>query len=183
MYNIVVCDDNPQDSTLLQNMLDDYEETLNEPLNVKCFPDAEAMLGYISLNSYSPDLLLMDISLPGMSGLEAVRRLRDGNFTGEVIFTTASPDYALTAYELNAKQYLIKPLNRQRFFAVLQDILCSGRKYLMVRQKRSVRKILLDDILYFETQGKYQVIHTCSEDVRVRITAGKMRTLVPPPPP
>ena len=181
MYQIAVCDDSQQDSALLQNMLDDYEEALNEPMSVKSFPDAEALLGYISLNSYRPDLLLMDISLPGMSGLEAVRKLRTESFTGEVIFTTASPNYALAAYELDAKQYLMKPLNRQRFFAVLREIFQSGRKYLMVRQKRAVRKILLDDILYCETQGKHQVIHTSSEDVRVRITSGAMRRLVPPP--
>ena len=181
MHHIAICEDNYIDYALLQNILDDYELAMHDSLNVKHFPDAEAMLAYFSLNDYRPEVLLMDISLPGISGIEAVRRLRSDNFSGEVIFTTHSREYALSAFEVNARQYLVKPVDKQKLFTVLEDVLHSRRNYLFIRSQRTLRRVKFRDILYCETQGKYQVIHTRSEEIRVRITSHGIRELAPTP--
>ena len=181
MYKIAVCEDNPLDAAALQNILDDYEHHSREDLNVKIFSDAESMLDYFTAEHYSPEILMTDISLPGISGIEAVRILRGSDFSGEVIFTTSSPDYALTAYELSARQYFLKPINPQKVFAVLQEIMHSRRDAIMIRNRKALRRIMFSDILYCETHGKYQVIHTRSEEIRFRVSAHEMRILVPPP--
>ena len=182
MHKIAVCENNPLDAAALQNILDDYERISREDFNVKIFPDAESLLEYFRAEDSAPEILMTDISLPGISGIEAVRILRESDFSGEVIFTASSPDYALTAYELSARQYFIKPLNAQKVFTVLQEILHSRRNCIMIRNKKTLRRVMCSDILYCETHGKYQVIHTHSEEIRFRISAREMKILVPPPP-
>ncbi len=181
MHTIAVCDNIPEDSAILQNLLDDYELAMNDILNVKCFTDAESMLEYFRMNDSKPELLFVNISLPGISGIEAVRKLRDDNFTGEVIFTASSPDYAFTAFELNARQYFLKPLNQQKVFTVLEQVLHSRKEYIAVKSGRSLRRLKCRDILYCETHGKYQIIHMRTEQIRVRLSSREIRTLVPPP--
>ena len=181
MHSIAICEDNPEDSALLQNLLDDYELAMNEPLYVKCFADAESMLARFSENDYRPEILFMDISLPGLSGIEAVRTLRDADFSGEIIFTTSSPDYALNAFELNARQYFTKPLSKQKVFQALEQLLSSRRDYMFIKSGRSLRKVRRSEILYCETQGKYQIIHTHSEEIKFRSSSRNMKSLCPPP--
>lgn len=80
MFDIALCEDNPTDAATIQNILDDYEECTGDALRVRCFPDAESLTWCVLRAGYRPDLILTDINLPGMSGVEAVRRLRDKNF-------------------------------------------------------------------------------------------------------
>ena len=187
MFTIAICESSSSDSAVLQNMLDDYELANRTNLMVRTFHDAETMLEAFCSNVYAPGLLLSEISLPGMSGIEAVRCLRASGFHGEVIFVTSTPDYALEAYELFARQYIMKPVDPVRLFMTLEDIIGGGKGSILVRQSRTVRKIFRKDILYSETQGKHQVIHTRNEAIRVRMTAHEMRELLvgnntyPPP--
>ena len=99
-----------------------------------------------------------------------------------MIFTTSSPDYALTAYELDAAQYLVKPVNYEKLTSATDRIVGARNGCIVVKQRRAIRKIICNDILYCETKGKYQVIHMQTEDISVRMTARSMRKLVPPPP-
>ena len=92
-----------------------------------------------------------------------------------------SADHALTAYELNARQYFVKPLNQQRVFTVLEQVLRSRREYIFIRSRRALRKIMCREILYCGTQGKYQIIHTRTEEIPARMSARSIKILVPLP--
>ena len=182
MQKIAICESNPEDSAALQNMLDDYEKESRLNFTVRTFCDAESLVVSITCDDYKPDILLTGIFLSGMSGIEAVRKLRELGFYSSVIFTTSSPDYALTAYELDAAQYLVKPVNYARLTSAIDRIVGARNGCIVVKQRRAIRKIICNDILYCETKGKYQVIHMQTEDISVRMTARSMRKLVPPPP-
>lgn len=181
MYDIALCEDSPSDAAELQNILDDYEEKSHEKLRVKLFHDAESLLQSITSESYKPHIIFMDINLPGISGIDATRKLRENNFSGNVVFITASGNYALDAWELCAIQYIVKPASPLKIFSVLGNVILH-RDFIIIKQKRIIRKIPLSDILYCETRGKYQAIITRSENILVRITARAMRKLLPPPP-
>ena len=180
MYDIAICEDSPSDATEIQNILDDYEETSHEELRVKHFSTAESLLQSITSESYRPDIILTDINLPGISGIEAVKRLRESKFSGDVIFITASKGFALDAWELCARQYIVKPAAKDKIFSALGRIF-PAKEFIIVKHKRTIRKILLREILYCETRGKYQAIITRSENIFVRITAHGMKNLLPPP--
>lgn len=181
VYDIALCEDNPSDATELLNILDDYEETLHEELRVKHFSTAESLLQSITSESYKPDIILTDINLPGISGLEAVKRLREGKFFVDVIFITASKRFALDAWELCARQYIVKPATQDKIFSALGRIF-PAKEFIIVKHKGTIRKIPLSEILYCETHGKYQAIITRSENISVRITAHGMKNLLSPPP-
>lgn len=180
MYDIALCENNPSDAATIQNILDDYEEYTNDALRVKYFPDSESLTQSVLSGSYRPDVILSEINLPGMSGIEAMRKLRSENFKGAVVFVTSSADYALDAWEVSASQYIVKPVTSLKIFAALTDILIR-RNFIVVRQKKALRKISFSEILYVETRGKYQVIITRSEELPVRITAREMHKLIPLP--
>lgn len=181
MHTIALCEDSPQDSAVLQDILDDYEHNMHENFSVRVFADAETLMEQLRAGTCRPEILFMDIVLPGISGLDAVRTLRAEGFSGEVVFTTLSPAHALTAYELNARQYFVKPLIPQRVFTLLEQVLHSRKEYIVIRSRRTLRKIMCREILYCETHGKYQIIHTRTEEIPARITARSIKILVPPP--
>lgn len=181
MYDVALCEDSASDAAEIQNILDDYEKDLHDDLRVKLFHDAESLIRSITSENYKPDVILTDINLPGISGIEAVKRLREGKFSGDVVFITASKGFALDAWELCARQYIVKPATKDKIFHTLGSIF-HAREFIIVKHKRTLRKIPLSEILYCETRGKYQAIITRSENISVRITAHGMKNLLPPPP-
>ncbi|MBQ7593587.1 MAG: hypothetical protein IJU48_04440 [Synergistaceae bacterium] len=174
MHNIAICSGNPEELTQLQNIIDDYEEFSNEDFTVKVFPSSEALT--LAMKSYRPDILVIDAA----GGIETVRNLRRENYTGEIIFTASNGEHALEAFDLEARQYFIRPINPQKFFRTLEKIM-PPKKFIIVKQRRNIRKILCDEILYCETNGKHQEIYTFNEKITVRITAREMKKLAPPP--
>ena len=181
MFSIALCESSQQDSAYMQNLLDDYELTARESLNVKYFPDAEQLLQCLQSGDYRPDLIITGIFLPGMSGIDAARTIRRYRYDAEIIFATRSTEHAIEAYELEAVQYLVKPVKSSRLFRVLDRLMSPREKYIFVRQGKTARKIPCSDILYCETLGKYQVVHTKHDELHIRITAREMKKLVHPP--
>ncbi|PZX93255.1 DNA-binding response regulator [Flavobacterium aquariorum] len=118
------------------------------------------------------DLLFLDINLPGKSGIEFAKSLpKDIG----IIFTTANPHYAVEGFELEAIDYLLKPISFDRFSKAIQKY-CKTQKtnqefeqlskaeterpFIFVKCERKTLKLYLDEIDYFESQGNYLLIHT-----------------------
>lgn len=125
------------------------------------------------LNSNSIDLLLLDIQMPDMTGLELMKVLPS---PPKVIFTTAYREYAVDGFELNAVDYLLKPISYERFLKAIQKVHTVGstgqkeEAYIFVKSESSIVKIPLNEILFFETAKDYIFIHT---------TQKRYMTLVP----
>lgn len=118
------------------------------------------------------DVVLLDIRMPGMDGLEAARHLSQLENAPAVIFTTAYNDHALAAFDAHALDYLLKPVRRERLLEAiehagrlnsaqarlaLQDM--SQRSQICVRHHGDLRLIALADIRCFRAEQKYVVIH------------------------
>lgn len=117
-----------------------------------------------------PDVVLLDIRMPGIDGLEAALHLCAGERAPAVVFTTAYGDHALSAFEANAVDYLLKPIRRQRLEqaldkaaalhrARLQAVRDSGgsgpRTHICVRGAGSLRLIPIADVIWFQADQKY----------------------------
>jgi two-component system LytT family response regulator len=141
------------------------------------------------INEVRPDLVFLDIEMPVWSGLEVVRRMEH---TPAVIFTTAYDQYAITAFELAAVDYLLKPFGADRFREALERALALlGRgaaevdsrarlneafastdetlTRLFLREKDTILPVAVERITRFEADGDYVLVHTRERSYMVRL--------------
>lgn len=124
---------------------------------------------------HSPDLVLLDIAMPGIDGLEAARHLAAFDPRPAVVFCTAYDAHALSAFEAAAVDYLVKPVRRERLAAALDRVrtFIAGRgqkreepvqedkrrTHLCARLRGSLRLIPIPEIRYLHAEEKYVVVH------------------------
>jgi DNA-binding LytR/AlgR family response regulator len=130
---------------------------------------ADAMEAYNVINNERIDLLLLDIEMPGMTGLELIKNL--GNKKPLIIFTTAKKDYAVEAFELNVVDYLIKPVSSARFLQSIeraneemasdkQEVKVGEQEFVFIKDNGVLKRINVEDILFLEAMGDYVKVHT-----------------------
>ncbi len=124
------------------------------------------------LNNQNIQLVFLDIQMPKITGIEWVKTLQH---LPQVIFTTAYPQYALDGFELNALDYLVKPISFERFYKAALKAreyfevrrtniaipqIGKGEEYFFIKSDNKLIKILFDDVLYVEALQNYVCIHT-----------------------
>lgn len=160
MINAIAIDDEPLALTVIQSLCN-----RNENINLqKTFTQPNEALKH--LRKFPADLIFCDIQMPAMTGINLVKSLQQNTM---VIFTTAFSEYAVTSYELNAIDYLLKPINQKRFnqaitkaqdyFNYLNNKEHSVEANIFIRSDFSLVKIPLADILYIEGLADYLKIH------------------------
>src|SRR5688572_20180890 len=160
MINAIAIDDEPLGLIVIQSLCDK-----SEGINLqKTFTQPSEALKY--LRKFPTDLIFCDIQMPAMTGINLVKSLQQNTM---VIFTTAFSEYAAVSYELNAIDYLLKPINQKRFtqaIAKAQDYFDyinkknqNEEKNIFIRADFSLVKIPLADILYIEGLADYLKIH------------------------
>ncbi|MFM2408036.1 MAG: DNA-binding response regulator [Pseudomonadota bacterium] len=124
------------------------------------------------------DVVLMDIRMPEMNGLELARHLQKLASPPVIIFTTAYDEYALQAFELHAIDYLLKPIRLGRLFdalnrartavpiqtAVLQELLPESRKQLSIHERGKVYLVPIEQVLFFRAELKYITVRTAQRE-------------------
>ena len=122
---------------------------------------------------HHPDLVLLDIAMPGIDGLEAARHLAAFEPRPAVVFCTAYDAHALSAFEAQAIDYLVKPVRAERLSAALERVrtFAAGREHaegqadgrhrthLCARLRGSLRLIPIEDVHYLQAEEKYVVVH------------------------
>lgn len=124
------------------------------------------------------DVIFLDINMPGISGLQFIEKLQIKPY---IIFTTAYSEYAIESYDFEAVDYLLKPIEFDRFYkavnkvkrqiqlnSIQQDSLLS--KFIFVKDGYKQIKICIDDILFVQSEGNYLNIVTVKEKVLARMT-------------
>lgn len=190
MYVIAICDDETRELDKMEEFIKAYqrmrEDNMAFDYRTERFESAESLLYQICEKGFLPDFMILDIFMPGETGMDAVKKLRKKGCRVPVAFLSSSEQFALDAYGVDAVQYLVKPLEREKFFHML-DIFCEmlgekqqdkEKKCIMVKATDGIRKIGLGNIVYCETQKNYQILHLEDEECRVRMTSGKMHELL-----
>jgi len=144
-----------------------------------------------SISENKIDLILLDINMPEINGLTFAKVI-DKDI--KVIFTTAHREYAVDGFDINAVDYLLKPISYNRFFKAIKryfTIVDSSSKELIlqneptisnslfVRSERKMVKILFDEILYVESLSDYVKIFTKGKTVVTRETITNMESRLP----
>lgn len=162
MLEVVICEDDFYFADRLRELAETYlqEKKLEATLTVS--QDGESLLQAGAM----PDLILMDIKLPGKSGMEIMEQLRQRGSTSQVIFITAYPEHVFHAFDLEAVHYLLKPVNAQRLYPVMDKAvkraLSRKEPCLLLAAGTEVRKLPLKEVLYCEVFGHQVLIHTAT---------------------
>ncbi|MDR6919681.1 MULTISPECIES: LytTR family DNA-binding domain-containing protein [Chryseobacterium] len=148
MINCIIVDDEPLASSLL-------EKHIAIISSLQLIGKAEnAMEAYQLLQTKSVDLMFLDIEMPHLNGIDFLRSL---SHRPKIIFTTAYRDFALEGFELEAVDYLLKPITFERFFKsverILRDKKDSEEDFIIFKTEGMSRKISVREIIYFESQG------------------------------
>ncbi|HEX9172002.1 MAG TPA: LytTR family transcriptional regulator DNA-binding domain-containing protein [Telluria sp.] len=159
---------------------------------------ADGTSALAQINRLRPEVVFMDIQMPEMTGLEVLRRL---DYLPDIVFTTAYDQYAVTAFELNAVDYLLKPFTRARFDAavarlveasgpspaVLAEALAQaadrapGRlERVLVRDRGRIFPLAVGDIEYMKSDSKYTVIVARGQSFLVRIGISELEAQLDP---
>ncbi|MFT3739735.1 MAG: LytTR family DNA-binding domain-containing protein [Breznakibacter sp.] len=160
MINAIAIDDEPLALTVIKSLCDKHagvnlQKTFTQP--------SEALK---HLRKFPADLIFCDIQMPAMTGINLVKSLQQNTM---VIFTTAFSEYAVVSYELNAIDYLLKPINQKRFTQAIDKAQeyfdhinkkdHRTEKNIFIRADFSLVKIPMADILYIEGLADYLKIY------------------------
>lgn len=154
------------------------------------FDNAHDAYNYLQENDI--DLVFLDIQMPGMTGIDLARKLPENTM---IIFTTAYSDYAVEGFEVNAIDYLVKPIDPQRFDRAVQKardysaLLAANDRnveapsiaddIIIVKADRRFMRVRFDDILFVEGLKDYVIIHTVDRKLVTRMTIKGMEELLP----
>lgn len=150
MINCIIIDDEPLAVKLLENHISKID-------SLKLIATAKnAIEAYQILQTKPVDLMFLDIEMPNLNGIEFLKSLHQKPKT---IFTTAYREFAVEGFELEAVDYILKPITFERFFKSVDRVLRNipsdeqVEDFIIVKTDGLNRKIILSDILYFESQG------------------------------
>ena len=165
---ILIVDDEKLARERLTRMLQAMEETRHEVVG-----EAGNGVEAVALaDQTQPDVVLLDIRMPGMDGLETARHFTDFEEPPAVIFCTAYEEHAVEAFDLQAVGYLLKPVRRENLqaalekarrlnkaqIAALSDTDKQRRTHISARTRRGIELIAVDDVRYFQADQKYVTV-------------------------
>lgn len=170
MLNVIIADDEAPARVRLRSLLEDCAAELPSRVVGEAATGIEA----VDLLSRAPaDVVLLDIHMPGMNGLEAARHLRHLTPPPAVIFTTAHDEYAVQAFEVHALDYLLKPVRQARLLEALRRVaplsavaaaglaeIAPRRTHFSVNERGRLWLVPVDDVLYLRAELKYVTART-----------------------
>ncbi len=166
MLHIAICDDDPAIRAALQSSLKRYGNETGEEFCVSEYKDGESLL---RSGTDDMDLLILDIQMPGISGIDTARAIRAANQNLLIILFTNYIQYALEGYEVQAYRFLLKPLDYQQFTEVVGKALevLHKRKQavLLIQTRERTSRIPIDSIIYIETCSGHVLIHTHTDTI------------------
>ena len=187
-YNVIIVDD----EFLAQKLLQDYVSKVESlQLVATCSNAFEAM---DALKNHRVDIMLLDIQMPDLTGLELVKSL---DKKPAVIFTTAYSEYAVDAFNLAVADYLLKPFDFPRFFQAINkaignvkpsvdqtsqpaaDTISRSNDFITVKADYKLYKINYDDLLYIEGQHEYVTFHTTQRRITALFALKELEELLP----
>ena len=160
MLNFTLCDDSAAEREYIKALVFEWSKRSGAEISVRECPSAEALL--FEYEDNQPDILLLDIEMSGMSGVELAKKLRLENKLMQIIFITAYSDYIAEGYDVAALHYLLKPADSAKLFSVLdravEKIADDGRKLLLETPDETVL-LPIYEISHIEVIKNYVTVH------------------------
>ncbi|MDO4799308.1 MAG: LytTR family DNA-binding domain-containing protein [Bacillota bacterium] len=160
--HIAICDDEPAIRRSLCEMTERWAQGhALPPVRIAEYESAESFL-FEYEETKSCDILLLDIEMGAMNGIDLAKTLREKNKTLQIVFVTGYATYFPEGFEVDALHYLLKPVSEQKIAQVLDKALSRldvRDQMLTIREPGSVSQVPLSEIRYISVQGNYVTIH------------------------
>ena len=160
MLLIAVCDDIPIECADIAKQIETILKQSNTDFMIKKF------FGGLELiqSRESFDIIFLDIKMPNINGMELAKQIRKQGRQSLIIFITSASEYVFDAFDVEAFQYLLKPIQTDKLKNVLEKAtkkmqIDANIDFLMISANRQIQKVFLKDILYIESIGRIAKIH------------------------
>lgn len=166
MVRIAVCDDEELDCQTISGYVNDYLGSRKLSAKVDRYQDGKSLILAHKKRFY--DIILLDIYMEGLSGIDTAKKLRDMKKECDLCFITTSSDHALESYRLKALDYLVKPVapvDVEDFLSRCLRRIDDGMRYITVHVNHCPQHVLVKDILWINSTNHVTFLHT-KNDVR-----------------
>ena len=167
---IAVIDDQPADRDYIAALVTRWAKERDQAVVTVPFPSSESFLFAYS-EDRDFDILLLDIEMGAINGVELAKTVRAENDAVQMVFITGFPDFIAEGYEVSALHYLMKPVDRDKLFSVLDRAAANlekAERRLRVTFERRTDYVPFSKILYLEAQKQYVRIVTEGEEYRMK---------------
>ena len=166
VIHIAIVEDVKAEADLLQGCLEQYRQDNHIVFQLHFFPDADT---FLQTDTHTFDIVFMDVDMPGRNGIEASRVLRETNKTIVLLFVTNLAQYAIAGYEVDALDYILKPINYYSFKLKIQKALEAVHHLhgimLTISGEHGPQYVRSTDVLYIEVQNHSLIYHTQYSDL------------------
>lgn len=144
---VSICDDSVKEAAFIKAVIKDHFKDYS----IEVFHDGMSLMKYI--DNSSPDLVLLDIEMPGMNGLETAVKIREKSPAMGIIFITAHAQFALDAFSVYAFDFIVKPLDEKRLvrsLSIVERKKSGNEKYIQINNRGIVFRVNEKEIIFIE---------------------------------
>lgn len=158
--NVCIVEDSKVDAKIIKCILEEYFEDRHFNYSIKTYDTGVEFFADYEENYISPTTLFIKIVLPNSNGLDICKKLRQKGFAGDIVFVTDNPEFAVDAFTVDARGYILKPCEPRHVFDTL-DRICSFAtlQAITIKMRGQLIRIPLFSIMYVESNGANCTFH------------------------
>ncbi len=155
MIRIAICDDDIHELAIMTSLMELYSRNKKISFTYRVFQSGTELLEELHPGTY--DILLLDILMPGINGLQVAHEIRTFDCEIKILFLTHSTEFAIKSYDVEAYHYMLKPATTEKLFPLLDKIVYNLRKpeeSLNLKTQSSILRISFDRLEYVEVRNR-----------------------------
>lgn len=164
MLKIAVCDDNIADLSNTVSLIEEYQASQRDKSSIKytAFQSAVDLIAAME-SGQQYDLVLLDILMPFMTGMDAAKEIRQFNQDVKIVFMTSSPEFAVESYAVDAYYYALKPVWKEKLFILLDKVISESEiklgVSLLIKSKTGLTRLYISRLEFLEVLGRTILYH------------------------
>lgn len=182
---IVICDDNGDEQIKYIKLIEEILEKNSMDVEIISYANGERLIFDFEKRKEFPQILLLDINMPGINGIETAMKIRKTGYYGEIIFLTVSKNHMLFAFDVQAFHYIIKNVTSKNkieeiIMKAIKNVREKETEYIMFSGIGEYRNVPISSIKYFEIVKKIIHVNYDKEEFEFISTMNKIETMFIP---
>lgn len=154
---IVICDDSIESLFSIERLVEEYADENNIDCEIEKYSDSNKLCENIEKGNLA-DIYMLDMIMPKKTGIDVAHKIRNSDKNKAIIFTTTSDDFAMDAYNVQAIRYILKPIDKNKFFEAIEfalsNINISREPLYLIKTKNGIISVPYSKILYIENVSR-----------------------------